>query len=354
MPPRINLLSASKALPFRPRAPMERWRPSMGPQLQQLRLYSNPQKDLPVAETTNEAPNTDDPSGIPHVSEEAAAMSKIAGEPGPDLSTGTPIEEIVQGDKEAQEKLPKVMKDAINAAKKPSGSRGFSTSTRVRLDVASESGGGESVESTIISAGTAPLSMSKDATGVKFGLPALPLPKDFNLHHRYDPLIEQFTGLLIQDGKKGVAQRNVSAILSHLRTSPPPQLSPSRSLLPGHPPPSALPLNPILYLTLAIDSIAPLLRIRSLRGAAGGGTALQVPVPLGVKQRRRKAIMWILEAASNRKSRGSGKNMFAQKVAETVVSVVEGKSDLWAKRDTIHKQGVSARANMNLRQLGRR
>lgn len=63
--------------------------------------------------------------------------------------------------------------------------------------------------------------------------------------------------------------------------------------------------------------------------------------------------MWVLESASNKKSRGSGKGMFAQRVAETLIAVVEGKSDLWLKRDTIHKQGVAARANMNLRQLGR-
>lgn len=147
--------------------------------------------------------------------------------------------------------------------------------------------------------------------------------------------------------------QNVSLILSHLRTSSPPNINPARPLLPGAPPPSHLPLNPLLYLTLAIDSIAPLLRIRQQRGAAGGGTALQIPVPLGLRQRRRKAITWILESAANKKNRGSGKGMFAQRVAETLVSVVEGKSDLWLKRENIHKQGVAARANMNLRALQR-
>jgi small subunit ribosomal protein S7 len=31
---------------------------------------------------------------IPHVSEEAATMSKITGQPGPDMSEGTPIQEV--------------------------------------------------------------------------------------------------------------------------------------------------------------------------------------------------------------------------------------------------------------------
>lgn len=136
-------------------------------------------------------------------------------------------------------------------------------------------------------------------------------------------------------------------ILTHLRTSSPPTINPARPLLPGAPPASHLPLNPVLYLTLAVDSIAPLLRIRSQRGAAGGGVALQIPVPLGLRQRRRTAIEWIINSASKKKTRGSGKYTFAQRVAEEIVSVVEGKSSIWERRNAIHKLGVSARANLN-------
>ncbi|EHL00006.1 putative 30S ribosomal protein S7 [Glarea lozoyensis 74030] len=140
--------------------------------------------------------------------------------------------------------------------------------------------------------------------------------------------------------------QNMAFILNFLRTSPPPQTNPDRPLLPGSPPAYALPLNPVLYLTLAIDSIAPLLRIRSQKGAAGGGTALQIPVPLGLRQRRRTAITWILDAASKKKSRGSGKNQFAQRVAEEIISVVEGRSGVWDKR--------GARANLMFGQKRRR
>lgn len=140
----------------------------------------------------------------------------------------------------------------------------------------------------------------------------------------------------------------MSLILQHLRTAPIPTINPQRPLLPGAPPPSHLPLNPILYLTLAIDSVAPLLRIRSQKGAAGGGVALQIPVPLGQRQRRRTAIEWILNSASKRKSRGSGKGGFAQKVAEELISVVEGRSSVWERRNGAHKLGVAARANVVL------
>ena len=75
---------------------------------------------------------------------------------------------------------------------------------------------------------------------------------------------------------------------------------------------------------------------------------MQIPVPLGQRQRRRTAIQWILKAASNRRDKGSGKGGLAQKVAEELIAVVEGRSGVWDRRNAIHKQGVSARANIVL------
>jgi len=138
----------------------------------------------------------------------------------------------------------------------------------------------------------------------------------------------------------------MSIILNHLRTASPPTPSPSRPLLPGAPPATHLPLNPVLYLTLAIDSVAPLMRIRQQKGAAGGGAALQIPVPLGLRQRRRTAVQWILDAVNKKKSRGSGKGQFAQRVAEELIGVVEGKSSAWDRRGLIHKSATGARANL--------
>jgi len=209
-----------------------------------------------------------------------------------------------------------------------------------------------------------------------FGLPSLPIPSNANFKYRYDLIVKQVTGLIMQDGKLGVAQRvrssvslsifkqikhsgvqfanrrflqNMGIILNHLRTASPPTVNPLRPLVPGAPPPSHLPLNPILYMTLAIDSVAPLFRIRSQRGAAGGGVALQIPVPLAVRQRRRQSFMWILDAASKRRTRGSGRGGFAQKVAEELIAVIEGRSGVWDRRGGIHKLGVAARANLNTR-----
>ena len=56
--------------------------------------------------------------------------------------------------------------------------------------------------------------------------------------------------------------------------------------------------------------------------------------------------MWILGAADKKKFRGSGKDSFAQKVAEELIAVVEGRSGVWERRNAIHKLGVNARANL--------
>ena len=141
----------------------------------------------------------------------------------------------------------------------------------------------------------------------------------------------------------------MATILNHLRLASPPAVDPQHPLLPDAPPASHLPLNPILYLTIAIDSIAPLLRMRSLKGAAGGGAALPIPVPLSLRQRRRQAVVWILDAASKRKSLDSGRGTFARKVAEELIAVVEGRSGIWDKRGGIHKLAVAARANLTKR-----
>ena len=138
----------------------------------------------------------------------------------------------------------------------------------------------------------------------------------------------------------------MARILNYLRTTRPPVLNPEKPLLADAPPASNLPLDPVSYLTLAIDSVAPLLRVKSYRGLAGGGAALQVPIPLAIRQRRRVAMNWILDVASKKAFRGSGKGGFAQRIAEELVAIVEGRSSVWDRRGGLHKIGVGARSNL--------
>jgi small subunit ribosomal protein S7 len=48
--------------------------------------------------------------------------------------------------------------------------------------------------------------------GHKFGIPELPIPSNYNLKYRYDPVVSQVTNLLMRHGKKGVAQRVGSSV----------------------------------------------------------------------------------------------------------------------------------------------
>lgn len=146
----------------------------------------------------------------------------------------------------------------------------------------------------------------------------------------------------------------MSMVMNYLRTSPAPIYSPKFPLLPGTPPASHLPLNPVLYLTIAIDSVAPLLKIRYLKGAAGGGRALEEPIPLPLRQRRRTALSWILDTVNKKPSKGSGRKQFAHRLAEEIVAVIEGRSSVWEKRRIIHKLGTAARINVGTKKRAKR
>lgn len=147
--------------------------------------------------------------------------------------------------------------------------------------------------------------------------------------------------------------QDMAMVLTYLRTSPAPKVNPLRPLLPGSPPPEHLPLNPNLYLLLALDTVAPLIKIRGYTGMAGGGKALEVPMPLNQRARRRIAWMWLMDAVIKKPSTGSGKKMFATRIGEEIVGIIEGRSSLWDRRNAVHKQGTSARANLNLPALRR-
>ncbi|OHF00234.1 30S ribosomal protein S7 [Colletotrichum orchidophilum] len=200
----------------------------------------------------------------------------------------------------------------------------------------------------IAQVGDAEVATSQPRT-YKFPLPTLPLPPHSHLKSRYHPVLDQLTNLMMRDGKKAQAQRNMAMVLNFLRTSPPPIVNPRYPLLPGAPPPAHLPLNPVLYLTLAVDSVAPLIKIRRIAGGAGGGRPLELPAPLAVRQRRRAAFQWILDVVNKKSSKGSGRTQFAHRVADELIAVAEGRSSVWEKRLAMHKLGTTTRANLNVR-----
>ncbi|KAJ5876869.1 hypothetical protein N7455_000334 [Penicillium solitum] len=374
MAPRLNLFTANKAV--------SALRQSTTPALSSPRSIASPVRfravqSLPIQRRWNSSrdgskkvePQPDEQTfptadQLPDVTEEANEISRIMdkekrcdGIPStPELDQGTPVEEILSRDKDALKHMPKVMRDAL---KKSGGSRSFSTSARSFMnDLQGTEPSNEAnlipnvpgLEGASDEAAAALASMIEQVQGqaleenpgLKFDPPAVPEDmKTLNFRKRYDTMQDQFTKMMMESGKLTKAQKNMSLVLDHLRTSSPPQINPRRRLL-GAPPASQLPLDPVLYLTLVVDSVAPLFRIRQQKGIAGGGTAVQIPHPLTLRQRRRTAIKWILDASDKRRDA-----LFANRVAAEVVAVAEGRSGVWEKRDQQHKIGISGRANLN-------
>ncbi|KAL3463425.1 ribosomal protein S7 domain-containing protein [Aspergillus heterothallicus] len=294
-------------------------------------------------------------TSMPHVSEEAAEVSRIMekekrcdGVPAtPELEQGTMVSEILSRDKEAAKHAPKVFQDQIKKAQ--SGSRSFSTSARrgqleqQKPNAGAGSNDVEAAQNAFVESMIAEVTQQAQAAqqelapGLKWPAPET-LPRTENYRTRYEPLLEQFTKMIMRDGKLGVAEKNMAFVLDHLRTSPPPSINPRRPLLPGPPAPQ-LPLNPVKYLTMIVDSVAPLIKNKPMKGLVGGGASVPVPMPLAERQRRRAAIKWIIEASDKRRD-----TKFAQRLANEIVAVAEGRSGVWEKRDLVYKVGIAGRA----------
>ena len=99
-------------------------------------------------------------------------------------------------------------------------------------------------------------------------------------------------------------------------------------------------MDAIAYLTCAIDSTAPVLKLQSRKGYLGGGATAQIPMALPIRQRRRLAICWLRDAAEKK---AGAPSPFPKRFAEEVISVVEGRSSAWERRLTLHRAGVAGR-----------
>lgn len=205
MPPRLQGLHAPRALSIRSRPVSQRnWTISASNGLARQGKHYSDAREKPAEQTHNM-----------HVSEEAAATSKTKGEPGPELSQGTPIADVVQGDKKAQENLPKAVKENIQNSK-PSDARSYSTMASRRTFSTSA----RAREGLDASAGPPPPSSAPDPSLVQSMLqgdmfqaaPKGPLAirgkaRSRHFHERYQNIVEQFVGLIMRDGKKAAAQR---------------------------------------------------------------------------------------------------------------------------------------------------
>ena len=209
MPPRVPLCQFSRTC--RPIIAKPNACSKLTLTLRQRHITSS-EKPLPTK--ADQQPPGPNQSQLPHVSEEAADTAKVMDETAPEIEQqGTPVEEVLARSEGGKQSAPEVLKDetkesglgenpslSSNASsrggKVPSGTRSYSTTARRRAqDLTIVPGEGQPIESTM------------PPGSHIFPLPQLPLPSHMHMKHRYDPLIEQMTNLLMRDGKKATAQR---------------------------------------------------------------------------------------------------------------------------------------------------
>lgn len=138
------------------------------------------------------------------------------------------VEQILSRDKKAMKHMPKIMQDEL----KKSGTRSFSTSARSRMpevDGFAPGNEGPSAEAAAALASMIEQVQSQaveENPGLKFDEPIVPQNiKTLNYRNRYDTLQDQFTKLLMEDGKLTKAQKvrilllpDVSGVLINSRT----------------------------------------------------------------------------------------------------------------------------------------
>ncbi|KAI1296943.1 hypothetical protein EDD11_007323 [Mortierella claussenii] len=138
-----------------------------------------------------------------------------------------------------------------------------------------------------------------------------------------NPILKQLVNTIMKDGKKARAQRFVADALLEIR--------------------SRTHSDPYQVVLDAMEQASPILKLTAVKK---GSKVLQVPSPMTERQRRRKAIVWILEASDKRKG---GEKQFKDRLASEFLAVVNGNSGALVKKNQLHKMALANRANAALK-----
>ena len=99
--------------------------------------------------------------------------------------------------------------------------------------------------------------------------------------------------------------------------------------------------DPIKVLTKALDSIKPVVEVKSRRV---GGANYQVPVEVRPVRRLALSMRWIKEAARKR-----GEKSMAQRLANELLEATEGRGGAMKKRDEVHRMAEANKAFSHFR-----
>ena len=128
--------------------------------------------------------------------------------------------------------------------------------------------------------------------------------------------IAKFINLVMQDGKKSIAQKIVYDAFEAIREE--------------------TDQDPLGVFNKAIKNVAPMIEVRSRRV---GGANYQIPMQVRGDRRMALAYRWILTAARARK----GKPM-RNKLADELLAASQNQGEAVKKRDDIHRMAEANRA----------
>ncbi|KAG0339642.1 hypothetical protein BG004_006729 [Podila humilis] len=150
----------------------------------------------------------------------------------------------------------------------------------------------------------------------------IPLSAEQTRSLKDNPILSQLVNTIMKDGKKARAQRFVADALLEIR--------------------SRTQSDPYHVILDALELASPILKLTATKK---GSKVLQVPTPMTERQRRRRAIVWILEASDKRK----GEKLFKDRLASEFLAVINGNSGALAKKNQQHKMALANRANASLK-----
>jgi len=144
----------------------------------------------------------------------------------------------------------------------------------------------------------------------------LPDPKYGNIE------LAKFMNVVMQSGKKAVAERIVYGALEHIEKKTGGK-------------------DPLEAFAIAINNIKPLVEVKSRRV---GGANYQVPVEVRPVRRLALSMRWLKEAAKKR-----GEKSMALRLANEVIEATEGRGGAMKKRDEVHRMAEANKAFSHFR-----
>jgi small subunit ribosomal protein S7 len=129
-------------------------------------------------------------------------------------------------------------------------------------------------------------------------------------------MLAKFVNMLMQDGKKSVAEKIVYDALDHVQAK-------------GEE-------NPVAAMEQALENVRPVVEVKSRRV---GGATYQVPVEVRPERRNTLAMRWLIDASRKR----SEKTM-AQRLAGEVRDAAENRGTAVKKREDTHRMAEANKA----------